>query len=248
MSTESANMDHFFRQLETGYQPDLSAMDQHWQQLKELTSVSTPPSGSTGSSLFKPGLWIGAGLIGAAAWVIVLINQSKKVAAPPVPVAVTSPRQTSADTLPVTKPAVVKMPRTGTRRVTSGPAPVAESTDKIQRITATPAPVPQDNIVQPYPGQVSEPPNRATHIKTDAGKAKDSLYLTPVNKNRKRSPGGIIHLTQPVKNESNGRIRFDTVKSTVPAHTTNVFFYTLSASQQKWLRSLPGNLTSFLNP
>jgi len=248
MSTESANMDQSFRQLEAGYQPDLSTMDQHWQQLKESITVSTPPSDSTGSSLFKPGLWIGAGLIGAAALVTVLINQSKKAAAPLVPVVVTSPQQTPADTLPVTKPAVVKMPRTGTRRVTSGSAPAAENTGKVQRITAAPVTVPQDNIVQPYPGQVSEPPNRAIHIKTDAGKVKDSIYLTPVNKNRKRSPGGVLHLTQPVKNESNGRIQFDTVKSPVPSHTSNVLFYTLSASQQKWLRRLPGNLTSFINP
>ncbi len=249
MSNESANMDQFFRQLEAGDQPDLSAMDQHWKQLKELAVHTAPTAGSRGSSLLKPGLWIGAGLIGVAALVTLLIyrSETENTSVPSVSTETIKPVQKTTDTLPVIKPTDAKMPRAGRRSATPGTATVAESTEKPQPVPSVPASIPKDNIVQSYPVKKNESSNLTLRTNGNTGNIKDTIRLNPVNKSRRRTtPVDII--SHPVKVESSGRIQFDTIKSAIPVKSPNLVLYTLTPAQQKWLRTLPHNLTPFINP
>lgn len=246
MNNETANMDQLFRQLEAGDQPDLSAMDQHWQQLKELAAVpAAPPAGSTGSSLFRPGLWIGAGLVGVAALVAVFIHQSGEVSVPSDFTAI-KPVQKTTDTLPAIKPADTKIPRTGRRRATSGTASVAENTEKSLPAPSVPTTLPQANAVQDYPVKKKESSNPTLRVNGNAGKASDSIVLKPIHKRTRTTPVDI--LSYPVKVEPSGRVQFDTARSVIPAKPTNLVLYSLSPFQKKWLRTLPHSLTPFINP
>ncbi|MBP7555818.1 MAG: hypothetical protein KA821_06120 [Chitinophagaceae bacterium] len=245
MSNESANMDQVFRELEADHQPDLSAMDQHWQEMKELvTANGIPGTGKTGSSLLQPGLWIGTTLIAVTALVTFFIYRSKpkQIAAPSAYKEIARPAQKTPDTLPVIKSTEVKMPRTSRRGIAPGPAPITEKTLPPAAVSSSQQ---KESLVQSYPVKKNESPNPAIrNEQTD--KPRDTIYVNPANKKVRTIP---IKLTAyPVKVESSGRIQVDTVKSTIPVKPKNLILYAPTPFQKKWLRTLPHNLTSFLNP
>lgn len=251
MSNESANMDQVFRELEAADQPDLSVMDQHWQQMKELVAVNTAPSspGNAGSSLLKPGLWIGAGLIGVTALVAVLIHRNKTKEAPisSASTEIVKPVQSPTDTLPVTKPVEFKTQRISRRRATPVTTPATGNAEKPLPAISAPASIPSEGIIQSYPAKKKESSNSSLPVNGNTGKVKDTLRLNPVNKNRERTTPVDIS-SYPVKFELSGAIRFDTIKSTIPAKPANLVLYTLSPSQKKWLHTLPHSLSPFINP
>lgn len=227
MSNESANMDQVFRELEAGHQPDLSAMDQHWQEMKELvTANGISGTGKTGSSLLQPGLWIGTALIAVTALVTFFIYRSKpkQIAAPSAYKEIARPAQKAPDTLPVIKSTEIKIPRTSRRGIAPASAPITEKTLPPAAVSSSQQ---KESFVQSYP-------------------VKDTIFLNPANKKVRTIP---IKLTAyPVKVESSGRIQVDTVKSTTPVKPKNLILYAPTPFQKKWLRTLPHNLTSFLNP
>lgn len=227
MSNESANMDQVFRELEAGHQPDLSAMDQHWQEMKELvTANEIPGTGKTGPSLLQPGLWIGTTLIAVTALVTFFIYRStpKQIAAPSAYKEIARTAQKAPDTLPVIKSTEIKMPRTSRRGIAPASAPITEKTLPPAAVSSSQQ---KESLVQSYP-------------------VKDTIFLNPANKKVRTIP---IKLTAyPVKVESSGRIQVDTVKSTIPVKPKNLILYAPTPFQKKWLRTLPHNLTSFLNP
>lgn len=227
MSNESANMDQVFRELEAGHQPDLSAMDQHWQEMKELvTANGISGTGKTGSSLLQPGLWIGTALIAVTALVTFFIYRSKpkQIAAPSAYKEIARPAQKAPDTLPVIKSTEIKIPRTSRRGIAPASAPITEKTLPPAAVSSSQQ---KESFVQSYP-------------------VKDTIFLNPANKKVRTIP---IKLTAyPVKVESSGRIQVDTVKSTIPVKPKNLILYAPTPFQKKWLRTLPHNLTSFLNP
>lgn len=250
MSNESANMDQFFRQLEAADQPDISAMNQHWQQMKELVAANTTPSSdNAGSSLLKPGLWIGAGLIGVTALVAVLINLSKTKETPisSASTEIIKPVQNLTDTLPVIKPAEAKTPRISRRKAITGTIPATENAEKSLPAISAPASLPQGGIIQSYPAKKKESSNSALPVNGNTGKVKNTIRLNPVNKNRQRTTPVDIN-SYPVKLNSSETIRFDTIRSAMPVKPTKLVLYTLSPAQKKWLRTLPHSLTPFINP
>lgn len=246
MSNESANMDQVFRELEAGHQSDLSAIDQHWQEMKELVAANvTSGTGQTGSSLLQPGLWIGTGLIAVTALVTFFIYRSKpkQIATPSAYKEVARPAQQATDTLPVIKSTETKMPRTSRRKVTPGSAPVTEKTLPAAPESSYTA---REGTVQSYPAQKNESPNPVTPITGETEKARDTVYLNPTTKRTRTIPAKLT--AYPVKVESSGRIQVDTVKSIIPVKPKKLMLYAPSSFQKRWLRTLPHSLTPFINP
>lgn len=246
MSNESANIDQVFRELEAGHQPDLSAMNQHWLRMKELVAANAiHDTGDSGSSLFKPGLWIGTGLIAVTALVTIFIYRSKpkQTAAPSTYKEVALPAQKASDTLPVIKSTETKMPHPSRRRITSGSAPTVQNSLPSTSVSSSRS---KGGIVQSYPVKKNELPNPVTPITESTGKAMDTIYLKPPKKRTRATPASLTGY--PVKAESSGRIQVDTVKSAIPVKTKNLMLYALSPFQKKWLYTLPHSLTPFINP
>lgn len=250
MSREPVNMDHFFQQLEAGSQPDLSAMDQHWQQLKQLAAAGTATPPANGSSFFlKPGWWIGIGLVGTVALLSLFLYRPGTPSAKPVSAEISKPEKPAIDTAPTGSSAPKKV-RSSTRRTTNSSFSDPSSVVKKQAAPSVPAANTGDGTVQapPSPASVkSESLPTLIPIKPGNGRVRDSVLTKPPAQPRQRN--GVLHLNsaQPVIDSSNV-IQLNAPGSKKPVDIPNSTIYLTTTRQQQWLQSLPRVLIPFTHP